>query len=607
MTSKGYKPLSEPGSRANPHGIRSWLRRGYSLEPRQYSSSEKPLLNQDVKYEAQWGIHWQTPVSIIGLLMIGLGSGVCHHLFYAYLDGSSAESAINQQLATRIGTAFAFLVKTTLVAAIGISRKQLIWYALRRRPITLAGIDGLFGVSSDPTQFANLDMILNAPFSTLMAIVMWTIPLSSIVAPGSLSITPGTVHVYNATCKVPTTRYPFDRNSSAVLRNQPDAKSLVSSPLGSYSSPSHDAIAGYEAMVYGWGSLISNETFEGCPPSADCTYSLSTMLSGLRCTSQDWFVQSESEILSPIDTDKYRNLTQNLTRTQGMYLVFYAERLSSGDGYDTLGILHTRRISENSTDFNLTISECVNAIARFQFNISYSKGYLDLKTHGPEDLAPVTASLVGDATSPDEYDTTLALMDGAIGMLEGKIEALASGATLSTENTKIRLFTGQTPVGNVSSEELLMIIQKASIHMAILPMVFADIEYRAYIETRCDYINYVNVYFYNKLNLLSAYLLATVMTVLMVFLGFYALVKNGVASDINFSTIMLTTRNTDLDELAKGSCLGGNPLPKRLREEKMMFGVIKEPTKQEAGHTAIGQMNGKNHVIKLVPGEGRYA
>jgi hypothetical protein len=251
MTSKGYKPLSEFGSGASPRGIRSWVRRGDSLEPRSYSPSEKPLLTQDVKYEVQWGIHWQTPVSIISLLMIGLGSGVCHHLFYAHLDGGSAEDAINQQLATRIGTALAFLVKTTLVAAIGVSRKQLIWYALRRRPITLAGIDGLFGVSSDSTQFANLDMIWNAPLSSLMAIVMWTIPLSSIVAPGSLSIIPGTVHVYNTTCKVPTIRYPFDTNSSAIRLNQQNEKSLVSKPLGIYRSPSDDANAGYEAMVYG--------------------------------------------------------------------------------------------------------------------------------------------------------------------------------------------------------------------------------------------------------------------------------------------------------------------------------------------------------------------
>jgi hypothetical protein len=200
-----------------------------------------------------------------------------------------------------------------------------------------------------------------------------------------------------------------------------------------------------------------------------------------------------------------------------MYPVFYAERISSGDGFDTLGILHIRRISENSTDFNLTLSGCVNAISRFQFNINYSKGYLDLKTHGPEDITRVTPSLVEEATSLDDYDTTFALMDGAIGMLTGKIEALSSGATLSTENTKIGLLTVQHPVGKLSTEELLMIIQKASIHTAVLPMDFHNIKYRAYIETRCDYINHVNVYIYDKLNLLSVYLGATVMTVLMVF------------------------------------------------------------------------------------------
>lgn len=72
-------------------------------------------------------------------------------------------------------------------------------------------------------------------------------------------------------------------------------------------------------------------------------------------------------------------------------------------------------------------------------------------------------------------------------------------------------------------------------------------------------------------------------------IGFAALAMNGVASDMSFSTVLLTTRNPSLDRLAAGGCIGGRPLPAELGKLRLRFGeVMAETSEDGVGHTAMG-------------------
>lgn len=79
-------------------------------------------------------IHWVTPTNISATLLAGIAFALGHHFFYARLSGQNAPTGSyefagsrpsKQQVNIAVGTAFAFLVKSILAIAVGISYTQL--------------------------------------------------------------------------------------------------------------------------------------------------------------------------------------------------------------------------------------------------------------------------------------------------------------------------------------------------------------------------------------------------------------------------------------------------------------------------------------------------
>ena len=83
-----------------------------------------------------------------------------------------------------------------------------------------------------------------------------------------------------------------------------------------------------------------------------------------------------------------------------------------------------------------------------------------------------------------------------------------------------------------------------------------------------------NFFTYNPENLLISYILAIAATMLVTLLAVRAYHINGVSSKTSFSTIMLTTRNSDLDSFGRGQCLGKIPTKKDRRAKKLQFGIL---------------------------------
>lgn len=91
----------------------------------------------------------------------------------------------------------------------------------------------------------------------------------------------------------------------------------------------------------------------------------------------------------------------------------------------------------------------------------------------------------------------------------------------------------------------------------------------------------VNVYVYYRQGLWVGYAIAVFFTFAFIVVGAWSIYQNGVASDTQFSRIMVTTRNPTIDRLSVGACLGGDPFPKELRETKLRFGVLLEDEVRE--------------------------
>jgi hypothetical protein len=119
------------------------------------------------------------------------------------------------------------------------------------------------------------------------------------------------------------------------------------------------------------------------------------------------------------------------------------------------------------------------------------------------------------------------------------------------------------------------------LHQNLTLSLLSNKELRPYTKVATECLQSVsrNIYKYEPRVLLASYGAVILVTIIALTLGLIAMIHNGVPSDTTFSRIMLTTRNTTLDKLARGQGLG-EPT-KELLKTKIKFGVVE-------GHPGFG-------------------
>ncbi|RFU25352.1 hypothetical protein B7463_g10981, partial [Scytalidium lignicola] len=143
-----------------------------------------------------WGIDWRAPVKMIGLLVTRAAAALGHHFYYQSLDGKqvatndSNRNLQSQQWQLRYGTAFTFFAKTCLAASISVAYQQHIWTTMKRKSISISGINAIFDVISDPFAFLNFSFLWNVKVGAVLAALTWLMPLSALVTPATLTIVP---------------------------------------------------------------------------------------------------------------------------------------------------------------------------------------------------------------------------------------------------------------------------------------------------------------------------------------------------------------------------------------------------------------------------------
>lgn len=80
------------------------------------------------------------------------------HIFATKINGHVVHSNEQQQWYSAIATGLAFLTKTLLTAAAGLAYTQLLWYILRSKSFTLAGVNATFAVLHNPWGFFNREL-----------------------------------------------------------------------------------------------------------------------------------------------------------------------------------------------------------------------------------------------------------------------------------------------------------------------------------------------------------------------------------------------------------------------------------------------------------------
>lgn len=129
--------------------------------------------NTHVKNGKAWRIHWRAPVLMVGYLVLGIGFALGHHFYWYSLDGAVVPSQTDQEWSQRYGIAAAFLAQSTLTLAVGVAYTQRVWVSVKRRPLTLSGLDKVFSLQDDIFAFLSWEVLSKAKFLCLLGLVAW--------------------------------------------------------------------------------------------------------------------------------------------------------------------------------------------------------------------------------------------------------------------------------------------------------------------------------------------------------------------------------------------------------------------------------------------------
>ncbi|KAI5456671.1 hypothetical protein BGZ63DRAFT_408815 [Mariannaea sp. PMI_226] len=114
----------------------------------------------------------------------------------------------------------------------------------------------------------------------------------------------------------------------------------------------------------------------------------------------------------------------------------------------------------------------------------------------------------------------------------------------------------------------------------------------------------VNIYSYNRQNLILTYVITFVLALIGVVIGGVTYYRNGVSYQNSFSSVMLTTRNPSLDRLTTGHRMGAMPLSDALKNKELKFGLLVDENGEIAGSEDARRFNKHcDHSIK----RGRFS
>ncbi|KAJ5383175.1 hypothetical protein N7517_001086 [Penicillium concentricum] len=571
---------------------------------------------------AAWGVGWRVPTMMVGLVFAGAMFSMGHHLYYQSLDSTRVNSVDQQTWAIRIGTGFAFLIKSFLVSAVGIAAVQVMWATLRRKFVKLRGIDGMFAVLSSPLALLTPDLWMCAKTLILLAIMSWLIPLTAIVTPATLTI--DLLTTTNITqMRVPTVNFidsfwhPWATNEGA---------GFIASPA-----------AGINRLFT--ATYSSAEVVPFSAPFPNSSYTLKFWGPSYKC-------QRLSEAIVEMEGLTFTDhLGENYTSLQKVW------DHEVGNLSDTFTTLYSGAVSTalNNTFFvyatganplwNDNATQPTELVCQL-WNTSY---VVDLKfTNGIRSLTPVSTKHVapanwssrsgslttlgpqGPTVNGGFYITHLLFSDiiqsTMIISAVGSLETILTSSMQSAQMTFTQISVMQTSLFGCpelwNSSDYKMMVPAVDQSTTLcrnktLARAIEDLSHNftysllslnaANTSVPVTISSPQNFYAYDSKNLLAAYMTALGVTVVCVIVGFIALNQNGVAQSTSFSGMLLTTRNPELDHLAKGHCLGSDQLPDEIGDIQLRFGEV-----ESSEHYKSAAFGTKESVTPLSKGKDYY-
>jgi hypothetical protein len=534
------------------------------------------------------------------LLVLGIATAVGQDRYYSYLNGRQVNDLpMSQSWAIRIGTAFAFLFKTSLVAAVGIAFCHGFWYLVRRESIRLGGLDAMFGVLSNPLNFFNGDILVKTRILVLLALVCWLLPIAAILSPGALT-GPFSEKLTLVDTQPLTTV--GSMNAPVLGPLDADVGFVEVGSAGSFLGPT-EQLRRIATRVLTSGEIIALPSQCG----SNCSYTVSFAGPGYQCRKVD-SIPSDVNLTSSggnPNTSPFIYVAEgrrySATSSPSVWALSLADQgLWIVRNFNPANITHcqlyqatyttTVQYSQNLPTFNTTLT--------YHDQIPGSAGSVTQSNRSPTDLSQsqwqllnqfciheAVASVLSGAISISSVYGGFNFQNTLIGMsdigvvspfhitypsdFEKAVEEVLVNTTLS-----VNYFLGNPPISQIAGSNLSA------------PAV--------YTPTTATIVSYPPVYVYSSKTLWEVYGVAIIVSAICIAGGCYMLSQNGVDAAMSFSQILVTTRNETLDRHCNGAWMGGEYIPKTFLATEWKYGDLLEMSFAEGGvlrpvgHAAFG-------------------
>ncbi|KAK5209157.1 hypothetical protein LTR47_004868 [Exophiala xenobiotica] len=520
-------------------------------------------------------IYWLIPTMTMGLFLLGLGMAIGHHFFLQSLHNKTVS---NQVWINRYSLAMAFVVKFSFAAAISTAYVQRLWYSLQhtKHGVTVQAIDALFTVQESLIKlFTGRPVAISFPCCPdgdyYLAHTIGSPNLSHSAVCGLTNAVIQTVGLRRAdpsdegpglaslcTCQG---GQPLDWTSpcgsncsyevsfiapSIRCTRTPD----IDDPEAPWtlSQPSYSDGSSYWFSGYGSGY---NYSFADEQTLYDPLY-----YAGLNDhTSQFWV--GVSDVFSPV-------LSETQSVEQGLNIHVYV-----CDFMNSSYRVRTKYVDGQQTNELLNISH-VNRV-----DLS-SKAW---NNEGPGGAGPIDSNGIRQDMSPDAldlasvYQTMISMINGSI--IRDPREELVDQTTISLVPTLITQYNGSTQYGQaelaVPHLEIGPLIEELSHNISISLLSEPRLQVTNTSTTSCATSVTSTVWKYSALPLIAAYASAVGLTILCLVVGAHAMLSSGAVRDKAFSTVVRTTRTSELDVLGSSPDNGALPLAPGAEKIRLML------------------------------------
>ncbi|MCJ1468035.1 hypothetical protein MMC07_006661 [Pseudocyphellaria aurata] len=558
-------------------------------------------------------IYWLSPALMTGLFIAGVFFAIGHHLYYKSLDGQEVGDLKRQQWPLRFGNVFSFLVKSCLAASAGIACVQWMWKTLRRSYITIEGIDAAFSAQENLLSLLNWEMLSKMRIGTFIALMTWCIPLAALITPATLSVRP--TYQY-----IETSEKVASLNMSSVFSDFPYPSLEQMAFLEHFAEFQYSMIVGPSLPLarIASASATTGDIFRIAKPlpEPNMTYQIDLYVPAIRCENSSFVVAFKTAKAAVIAARKGRNtsvpfdigsldlehLIYHVDSETTLLIGYYAEQ---SPVFDDNGLRRSqlRIVIADHDDDNSTkplFLTCMLWNASSIFKISYKD---DVQSVQRENFTYVNKIVysghfehhrLGEETRKRPHpknlaDTAYTMFFWAIcNQLYGLVSVNVSTSFTDLISSVDEL--SDTPLTGAS--EYVSMMRNFSIY-------YPDKSRKGTLTPAVvTYTQLRNEYSYEYHNLVLAYGLAILFTLLCIVLGWSAFISNGMSYEYTVSSIIGTAQNPDvghsppaprtkvrehttdscsspqLADLFRRQTPGAQPLDRQIRKTKLRFGAV---------------------------------